>query len=245
MKTFVAASRDDAMLPEKVMARAYTKLAEGLDAFAALDGGAHKAHHTRQLAALPNCRKVYAVEASESLATGLRAMQIPNVEVVCAAIQQDPACNEVVFRLSDSHPGRSGILPIWKDDASVHYTEVRAAATTIDRICEGQPINFIKLDLEGGEFRALQGGVKTLAAGRPWVAFENSTRARRAGGFTQQEFYDFFPANGYTLLTFWGDAYTPANEFEYWYAAAVPVEQVPRIASVLLDSVNALLPQQP
>jgi FkbM family methyltransferase len=230
------------MMPEKVMARTYTKLAEGLNAFSALDGGAHKAYHTRQLAALPNRRKVYAVEASESLATGLRAMQIPNVEVVCAAIQQDPACNEVVFRLSDSHPGRSGILPIWKDDASVHYTEVRAAATTIDRICEGQPINFIKLDLEGGEFRALQGGAKTLAAGRPWIAFENSIHARKSGGFTQQEFYDFFAANGYDLLTFWGEAYTPTNEFQYWYAAAAPVEQSTRVTSALRDSVNALVP---
>lgn len=242
MQKLVAASKADGMTPERVMAATYKSLAKLNEFFTALDGGAHKAHHTRQLAMLPNAVKVFAVEASESLAAGLVAMNIPKVEVVNAAIQDDPARTEVTFRVSPSHPGRSAISPIWKDDKTVEYVDVRSRATTIDRICDGHKVNFIKLDLEGGEFRALEGGVKTLAAGRPWIAFENSNRARKVGGFSQQEFYDFFTANGYTLLTFWGEPYTPENEFAYWYAAAAPNEQRYLVAATLQDSVNACVP---
>jgi FkbM family methyltransferase len=242
MKRLVESSKQDGMLPERIMAKTYQTLAVMNPEFVALDGGAHKAHHTRQLAALPNAVKVFAVEASDTLASALEAMRMPNVEVINAAIQDDPACEEVVFRLSSSHPGRSGITPIWKDDQSVQYIDVRSRATTIDRICAGHKVNFIKLDLEGGEFRALQGATQTLAAGRPWIAFENSNRARKVGGFSQQEFYDFFTANGYALMTFWGEAYTPDNEFSYWYAAAAPVEQRYLVGMTLEDSVRACLP---
>jgi FkbM family methyltransferase len=223
------------------MWHAYTRLAERNASFVAVDGGAHKGFHTKRLAAIPNCRKVFAIEAAKEWADGLDRLRLPNVEVVNAAIQEDPVREEVVFRLSPTHPGRSGILPIWANDPTVEYVDVPVAATTIDRICDGQQVDYIKLDLEGGEFRALQGAIKTLTTGRPWVTFENSTRAEKVGGYSQDEFRSFFGFAGYTLLTLWGEDYTPENAFSFWYAAAAPVELRDAVSAALSEAVNRVL----
>jgi FkbM family methyltransferase len=241
VKNLVDASRKVGMTPEHIMWHAYVKLSERNPTFTALDGGSHKGYHAKRLADLPNCRKVFAVEASSEWAQRLAEQRRPNIQVINAAIQDDPACNDVVFKLSPSHPGRSGIMPIWIDDPAVTYVDVSVPATTIDRICEGEKIDYIKLDLEGGEFRALKGAVNTMATGRPWMTFENSRRAPETGGYTLQEFRDFFTRAGYVAMTLWGEDFTPENQSSFWYAAAAPIEQRDAVSAALFAATSRVL----
>jgi hypothetical protein len=52
------------------------------------------------------------------------------------------------------------------------------------------PVQFVKLDVEGAEFQVLQGGVKTLTAGKPVLVFEHTPLAQRCYGVTSDLVYD-------------------------------------------------------
>jgi hypothetical protein len=73
-------------------------------------------------------------------------------------------------------------------------------------------LRFVKLDLEGGEFLALEGGVATLKTHRPLIVFEND-QDRSAGnyGYSKEEWFRFFDGIGYTLFTLWGQPYGPSD----------------------------------
>jgi len=87
------------------------------------------------------------------------------------------------------------------------------------------PVSFIKLDLEGSEFRALQGAKKLLTIYKPLVAFESSCEwAAILGNYTSHQFFDFFSNIGYTLVDFFGNTFTQkdwTSGKKAWYFFAI------------------------
>jgi len=77
----------------------------------------------------------------------------------------------------------------------------------LDGLLEGalQPWRFIKLDLEGGEFHALQGAEQALARSHPVIVFENSREhAARAYGYDRYDYFSFFAGLSYRLYDLFG-----------------------------------------
>ncbi len=236
---FIHAALKDEDILEHAMRDIYTRLLGGEGACAAIDGGAHGGMHTEFLSAVPSCRHIYAVEANPAKASEL-ARTAPRyggdrVEVVAAALQQDPARSEIAFMLSTSHSGRSGISSIFQFDPDVAFETITVPATTIDRMTADRvlPVRFIKLDLEGGEFNALRGGETLLREDRPVIAMENSVYAPQLGGYTLEEYFDTFLRFGYRPITFLGETMTAENMFDLWYAWAAPEERAEEIASAI------------
>lgn len=236
-------SEEQGNLPEEVIADVYQNILRRDPAVSAIDGGANMGYHTFPLASLPNMVKVYAVEANPDTYAKL-AKKVQDIDkagkviLTYAALQDDSARESVSFMASTSHPWRSGVNSIWQDDASVVFAQTMdVPATTIDALaldCSHR-IGFIKLDLEGGEFSALRGGVKTLRTHRPFIVFESSLRAPGLYGYTIEDVFAFFADNHYKIITFYGDPATPKTYFSYWYSWACPVEA----ADHLIDAVQA------
>lgn len=227
---------------EDIMRDFYTAYLGGVGPCSVIDGGAHRGLHTYPLAALPNCRRVYAVEANQQLAAELSAelkghSAGARVVVTPAALQEDAARESVTFMLSESHLGRSGISSIFQKDESVSFVPVIVPATTIDKLAadRADPVRFIKLDLEGGEWNAVRGAIDVMAKDRPVFVMEHSVHSPEINNYTRGEYLALFDARGYQPLTFAGEPITADNMFYLWYLWAAPKEKVEEVSALLLD----------
>lgn len=209
------------------------------DRSVAIDGGCHKGYHTFQLARC--CRRVLAVDANremyefqkEHCATG----QFRNCEVAHAALQDDPGVKEVVFHISDNFTGRSSLTRLWdKIDPTVTYRPVVTPATTIDHLVAEfnlEGVEFIKLDLEGGEYKAVLGADALLSRDRPALVYENSILAASQGNFAPEAMFDHLSARGYTLHLPSGAPVSKDGIFNFWYLFAFPNERKAELAGLL------------
>ncbi|MEM0987069.1 MAG: FkbM family methyltransferase [Pseudomonadota bacterium] len=222
---------------EAVYRRASRQWAPGF----AIDGGAHKGLHTLPLASLEPIQHVVAVEPGEAALEVLRKrIQTnsagPKIDVVVAALQDDPERATVTFQVSTTHPGRSGINPILQQNKDTLYgAPVEVPATTLDTLAEGRPggCRFVKLDLEGGEYNALRGGSRMLARDKPLMVFENGRHAPEIGGYSREDFLRLLDGVGMVFVTAFGDIGTPENMRDHWYAWACGKADARRIRGMV------------
>jgi FkbM family methyltransferase len=155
---------------------------------------------------------VLAVEGHPKLARGLvkraRKRRLSQVEVIGKALHD--RIGRVPFHCAKEHPAYSGIEARRYDfPEMVHVDEVEAI--TIDALISAHPrrrLRICKLDLEGGELRALQGGIATLRSSRPLIVFENDREnSARDYRYSKEEWFDFFAAAKYEVFTLWGSAF--------------------------------------
>jgi FkbM family methyltransferase len=104
---------------------------------------------------------VTAVEAAPSTAAVLRrnlgANDLGRVRVVEAAVGP-PGVDRVTLRFDPRHMGRAAL------DGGTGSGSQEVPATTLDDVCrELDHIRLIKIDVEGAELAALEGGARTLA----------------------------------------------------------------------------------
>lgn len=249
---FHIGSRGGARFPEpgdlfeSVIEDAYTHVLSPGDL--ALDGGAHVGRHAFPMAKCAGTTGlVLAVEAHPSLARELvkraRKRGLAHVEIVPAALSNQ--VGRVSFHCPRQHAAYSGVRARRYDfNDDVQLIEVEAA--TIDSLLVDRAslrLKFVKLDLEGGEFRALEGGAATLRSHRPLIVFENDQdRSAENYGYSKEEFFKFFDAIGYELFTLWGQPYRRPDWGRRdipWYFFAVSAGSTE--ADFVQDGLHAIL----
>jgi FkbM family methyltransferase len=252
-RTFAMANM---MKLEEILAEVYVAHTTGKSDFAIFDGGAHKGYHTTRMANLHGVAKVYAVEADPFMVDTLRSnlgerltKASPEIQLVEAALQKDPAVSLIQWKSSPSHVGRSSIVSdnverstIWGDNPDMKYRESMCVkATTIDTILalENRILPFLKLDLEGADLLALQGAEQTLRDKRPIVAFENSIHAPKVHGFTLEDIAAYFERLNYVPINFVGDSMDPGNWFGFFEAWAAPREHADWLTRTVKDRITA------
>jgi FkbM family methyltransferase len=234
---------------EDVLTQLYSSLSRSWNAGVIVDGGAHVGHHTFQMAALPNVARVIAVEANDETLAKLvnRVSNSPSaakIEAIFGALQDDPHKANVFFSKSQTHPGRSGINPILQANKDTLFLEPLAVpATTIDKLVGEQTgrCDFIKLDLEGGEYFALRGAANCLRRERPVVFFENGSEAPQMNGYRLADFSGFLDGLGYSWFTVFGEGMSEATLKDYWYAWATPKESQSENLAIMSQLVAAAL----
>jgi len=198
----------------------------------AIDGGSHSGYHTIPLARRLTDGRVVAIDANAAMVEKLRAKieSLPNIILEHAALQADPDAESITFNVSTTHLGRSGISRIWDKIApgTVEYAPPTSVpATTIDNLVKKHALGtlrFIKLDLEGGEFNAIRGAIKTMSTLRPVFVTEHSVRAPEVNGFTVSEYFQYIASLNYVVLAPNGKQVAVSNPFPFWYVFLVPVE---------------------
>lgn len=212
----------------------------------AIDCGSHKGFHTFPL--LRCCRQVIGIDANEEmcvfLAEKVNAMNIDNCRIIHAAVQDDEKLKNVTFYVSDNFPGRSSLTRLWNAiDAEVTYRQVVAPATILDRLAEEMQlsrVDFIKLDLEGGEYKALRGAVHMLERHNPLIVMENSIHAAKQGGFLETDPFDFLTSIGYVLLAPNGIRVTRDRLFPFWYLFGIPGNKLDKYRDHLINAYNVI-----
>jgi FkbM family methyltransferase len=175
----------------------------------AVDAGANHGLHSYPMAAkVGPTGRLLAIEPIPVLADALRAgaaeRGLPQLELHQVALSDREGQAE--FHWIRNADGYSGLqardYPFQPDEEKLVVRTVR-----LDGLLEGaeQPWRFIKLDLEGGEFRALQGAEQALTRSHPVIVFENSRQdAALAYGYDRHEYFSYFTGLGYRLYDLFG-----------------------------------------
>jgi len=192
----------------------------------AIDGGANAGLHAVPLALRLAEGHLHCFEPNPVTVVGLvRNLEGAGVLNRCSVHAQAVGheAGRVEFLVNDERPATSHV----RFEATTDLRSLQVPMVTLDAVVGATPIAFIKLDLEGADFRALQGAVGILTSSKPFVVFENSRDwAAQCYGYTQEEFFAFFKRIGYRPFDLHGveltrDTWDAKNmAFEFIAAAA-------------------------
>lgn len=148
---------------------------EGIHPFPgiALDIGANQGDYTEILAS--KFDKVYAFEPLPTNIEKLRERfkDNPKVIIVPKAVSNRNGYKRLYLNGIDSEPTLVESYPQvggWNYQLT-NYIEVETV--TLDTFCEGMPIAFMKVDVEGAEQFMFRGAVTTLARNSAWILLES------------------------------------------------------------------------
>ena len=228
------------MVPEEIIQGTYRAILRPGDT--AIDCGAHTGYHTKPMLEICREGRVIAYEALPHLAERL-ANELGNwtsLELKSCAVQADPDIEKISFQFVPERPGRSGILSATINTLETNkyeYQLIEVSASTIDKDVtelgiEPATVAFIKLDLEGGEYNALQGAKETLRSGRPFLAYENGVFAAKTMGYTDHDFSKMLEELDYVRVSVFGNILREPN-FDCHYLFAAPEEEAEVLRRIL------------
>ncbi|MBD0274200.1 MAG: FkbM family methyltransferase [Acetobacteraceae bacterium] len=201
------ALQDRANIFEAIIADLYLAVLRPGDL--AVDGGANEGLHTFPLAELVEpSGQVLAFEPiawrAETLARVAQERGLPQLRVFARALAEHDGT--APFHWVRNSDGYSGLRPRAHYPFAPDMEMLTVRTVALDGLLDGaRPWRFCKLDLEGGEFRALQGAARALGRHRPLVVFESDRAgSAHAHGYSPEEFFGFFDALGYRLSDLFG-----------------------------------------
>ncbi len=107
----------------------------------------------------------------------------------------DTALGDETGRASFKHvvnaPAYSGLRERNYNGQAMQVSEIVVKVARLDDLIPpGNSIAFIKLDLEGGEYHALRGGMRLIREQRPFIAFEAGQGSTGSYGVTPEMLWD-------------------------------------------------------
>jgi FkbM family methyltransferase len=187
----------------------------------AVDCGANCGVHTFPMSKLVGSSgRVVAVEAIPDLAAGLAQRGFPNIDVKATAI--GAAAGRASFSVVRDDIGYSGLrqrhdLP---GDLAGRVDVIDVPVATLDSLLADrrQRVRFVKMDLEGGEFHALQGATSILRD-RPLVILENAREsAANLYGYTSEDWFSLFDTADFAVFDLFGRPFCRND----WHASGMP-----------------------
>lgn len=122
----------------------------------------------------------YAFEPIPDRIADLQA-RFPGVHIVPAALAEVEG--EAVFHVAVDRPAYSG-LSQRPDLSPDEYRQIRVRTARLDDVIPPTTrVDFIKIDVEGGELEVVRGGTRTLRASQPYVVFERGGGEKTFGVF--------------------------------------------------------------
>lgn len=153
-----------------------------------VDVGCHAGGILRQMIAFAPDGRHFAFEPIPDLAAGLRR-EFPGVQVFEVALSDESGMAE--FKHVTSRPGYSGLREraYPTDHETVQTIQVRTERLD-DLLPPDASVDFMKVDVEGGELAVFRGATRTIETHRPYIVFEHGLGAAEFYGTTPQEVYD-------------------------------------------------------
>jgi FkbM family methyltransferase len=165
-----------------------------------IDAGAHVGSILRHMIDISPWGRHYAFEPLPHLSQKL-SEKFPQAIIHQVALSDKSGESEFLFVEND--PGYSGLRRRIYDRPDPQITIIRVCVATLDEmIPPDERIAFIKLDIEGGEFHAINGGIETIRRGKPVIVFEGGNWSTGQYGVNADDVYLFTTeVLGYELST--------------------------------------------
>jgi FkbM family methyltransferase len=164
-----------------------------------IDGGANIGLFTLVASrAVGDAGKIFAFEAAkenfERLSYQLQLNGCKNVNALHLALSDSPGQIEIKIHQKNNNSGMTGAY------LDVYSSSELTPATSLDDFVATAGLTelaLIKLDIEGGEFRAVKGMVKTLEKFRPVLMVEFEPALLKRAGHSIEELEQLILASGY------------------------------------------------
>lgn len=178
-----------------------------------VDVGAHEGAVLQHMVRLAPYGHHYAFEPLPDFAARLRAC-FHTVDVVECAVSH--IAGESTFVHVVDAPGYSGLRERIYDRPNPQRETITVKVVRIDDVVD-RPVDFIKIDIEGGEYHAMLGAQRLFAVHRPVVVFEAGKQAAPSYGVSALDLYGLFTSFGYHVSTMgrWLDQRQPYTEAEF------------------------------
>lgn len=165
-----------------------------------VDIGAHRGDILQHMVAIAPSGTHHAFEALPHLAAELQK-RFPAVLVYQMAVSD--SCGEADFQYVENDPAYSGLRRRVYDRPDRRVLTIRVPVATVDDVIPpGEPIAFMKIDIEGGEYHALKGSVSTIRRCQPVIVFEAGSKSTGQYGVTPTDLYELVTETlGYELST--------------------------------------------
>ena len=219
-------SRDYDALTIRIMARVLDKDS------CCVDIGCHMGEILKEMMALAPDGTFYGFEPIPLLAQYLQKSYAgDNVHIFATALSDRQGESE--FNLVDSNPAYSGLVKRRYDRPDEKDSKIQVPVDTIDNIFADINVDFIKIDVEGGELQVLKGGRSVIARDKPVIVFEHGLGAADCYGTQPADIFEVLVSECglsiYNLHTYLaGDAPLDADELtrqfdnneHYYFVAA-------------------------
>lgn len=165
---------------------------------------------------------------------------LPQVQIKSTALSKQKG-TATFFAVGGNVVGHSGLRkkPNYPDGIQPKEITVETAPVD-DFLPSDRKVRFLKADLEGGEFHALQGGRKLMGEHRPVLAIESALAwDAKQFGYTQDEFFAFFREFRYELKDILGCPFGPTHSSRVYphYLICYPQEQATETTDALTMAV--------
>jgi FkbM family methyltransferase len=165
----------------------------------ALDVGANLGEYTLFMAKRLPQGKVIAFEPFEKTRVELKhnctINHLNNIDVKDYGL----GVNEelvTLYEIDDTHEGLSTAFPADRTIRNRFEIQLKSLDDELD-VLKLNRLDFIKIDIEGGELFALQGSMQSLKQYRPLVMIEINDYTYKAAGYTSKDVNDFFTGLNY------------------------------------------------
>lgn len=155
-----------------------------------VDVGAHKGEITDELLKLAPDGQHYAFEPIPQMFHDLKAKYegVRNVTLSDCALSDQKGTTS--FQYVKTNPAYSGLRKrSYRQDETIE--EIKVQKCLLDEVIpEHLKVDFIKIDVEGGEFQVLKGAKKLICRDKPVIIFEHGLGASDHYGTTPEMIYD-------------------------------------------------------
>jgi FkbM family methyltransferase len=207
-----------------------------------LDVGAHAGLHARVFLECvgPNGR-VHAFEPLPHLAEAL-AKQFadrPHFSITAAALSRTPGTS--TFKFARNAPQESGLKERIYNRPNPDVVDISVTVDMLDAYAERfDKIDYIKMDIEGGEMDALAGATRLLQKHRPILSVEYGHPGYSKYNNTKFSLFDFAAEQRFVLADIFGNLIRTREEWDivcdsvYWDFLLLPAERAEVIEAQLV-----------
>ena len=153
-----------------------------------IDVGAHQGTILKAMVQISPAGRHVAFEPLPDLAAALRR-DFPGVTIVQAAVSDYTGTTSFVHVEND--PAYSGLRQRIYDRPDPVLKMLPVDVVTLDAAAGDRRVEFIKLDIEGGEFHALRGAVHLVRRCRPVIVFEAGGKSTGQYGIEPETIHRF------------------------------------------------------
>ena len=217
---------------EEVLAFSYRKfLSSGMNV---IDIGAHAGRHTLQFLDIIGTEGfVWAFEPLPPFAEALERdlAGLKRVKIIQMALSDSERVS--CFKYVENYPGESGLQErnYNYDGAIIRDIEVRVSSLDIYFADNEKNVDFVKIDVEGGEIDILRGATQFFKKNRPIVSIEYGRPSYQPYGNTSDTLFISASTHDYLISDLFGNIIENIDDWRvicdtaYWDYFLVPVER--------------------
>lgn len=160
-----------------------------------IDVGSHLGTVVGAMGRIVTDGRVHAVEPDPQKAQWLRS-KFPQTVVHQAAVGAEPGTADFFVNMK-----KRGFSGLQKHGPGGEHTSMTVEVKTLDSLLADEArVDFIKIDIEGGELAAFRGAETVLSRHRPTVIFECTQSGMDSFGYNSHDMWNFWDTRQYRLV---------------------------------------------